>query len=88
MVHVIDSKEVQRSWHLRVQHVEHHRFQHQDKGHKHFVAPGFIQFEGLTEEDDRHGNRQDDQHQVGNLYVVHQPGADKYHHYRSGQHAE
>ncbi len=88
MVHVIDSKEVQRCRHLRVQHVEHNRFQHQDEGHEHLVAPGFIQFECLTEEDDSHGNRQDDQHQVGNLHVVHQPGADKYHHYRTGQHVQ
>ncbi len=39
MMHVVDGKEVQRCWHLGVENVKHHRFEHQDKGDKHFIAP-------------------------------------------------
>ncbi|STG50920.1 Uncharacterised protein [Escherichia coli] len=49
-MHVVDGKEVQRRWHLGVENVKHHRFEHQDKGDKHFIAPGFIQLECLTKE--------------------------------------
>jgi len=81
MMHVVDGKEVQRRWHLGVENVKHHRFEHQDKGDKHFIAPGFIQLECLTKEDDGDDDGENNQHQIGDFYVVHQPGADEDHHH-------
>ena len=88
MVDVVDRKEVERGGHLRVQNIKQHRLQHQDKGDEHFVAPGLIKLEGLAEEENRHHHREDNQHQVGNFDVMHQPGADKNHDHRSGQHVQ
>lgn len=81
MMHVVDGKEVQRCWHLGVENVKHHRFEHQDKGDKHFIAPGFIQLECLTKEDDGDDDGENNQHQIGDFYVVHQPCAYEDHHH-------
>ena len=78
---VVDGKEVQRCWHLGVENVKHHRFEHQDKGDKHFIAPGFIQLECLTKEDDGDDDGENNQHQIGDFYVVHQPCAYEDHHH-------
>ena len=78
---IVDGKEVQRRWHLGVENVKHHRFEHQDKGDKHFIAPGFIQLECLTKEDDGDDDGENNQNQIGDFYVVHQPGADEDHHH-------
>lgn len=86
MMHVVDGKEVQRRWHLGVENVKHHRFEHQDKGDKHFIAPGFIQLECLTEENKGDHNTQGNQYQIGDFDVVHQPGADIDHRDRANQH--
>ena len=67
MMHVVDGKEVQRRWHLGVENVKHHRFEHQDKGDKHFIAPGFIQLECLTKEDDGDDDGENNQHQIGDF---------------------
>ena len=78
---IVDGKEVQRCWHLGVENVKHHRFEHQDKGDKHFIAPGFIQLECLTKEDDGDDDGENNQHQIGDFYVVHQPCTDEDHHH-------
>ena len=78
---VVDGKEVQRCWHLGVENVKHHRFEHQDKGDKHFIAPGFIQLECLTKEDDGDDDGENNQHQIGDFYVVHQPCTYEDHHH-------
>ena len=78
---IVDGKEVQRCWHLGVENVKHHRFEHQDKGDKHFIAPGFIQLECLTKEDDGDDDGENNQHQIGDFYVVHQPCTYEDHHH-------
>ncbi len=78
-MYVIDCEEIQRCRHLCVQNIKQHRFKHQDKSDEHFVASGFIQTKRFTEEENDDHNRQDDQHQVGDFYVMHQPGAEENH---------
>ncbi len=83
---VIDGEEVQRGRHLGVENVKQHRLDHQDKGDEHFVAPGFIKAKRLAEKERNDHDRQDNQHQVGDHHVMHQPGAEKNHYHRTGQH--
>ncbi len=79
MMHVINRKEVQRGRHLRIQNVKQHGFNHQNKRHEHFIAAGFIQTKRFAKEENSDDDRKDDEHQIGNLNVVHQPGAEENH---------
>ena len=87
-MHVIDGEEVQRGWHLGIQDIKHHRFEHQDEGDEHLVAAGFIEAESFAEEENRHHDGQHDQHQVGDFNVMHQPGAEENHHHGADQHVQ
>ena len=42
---------------------------------------GFIQLECLTKEDDGDDDGENNQHQIGDFYVVHQPCTDEDHHH-------
>ncbi len=77
MMDVVDGEEVQRGRHLGIQNVKQHRLDHQNKGDEHFVASSFIEAKRLTEKERNNHDRQNNQHQVGDHHVMHQPGAEK-----------
>ncbi|MNE80343.1 hypothetical protein D3C80_1769050 [compost metagenome] len=73
MLDVMDGEEVQRGRHLGIQHEEHHRFQHQQKGDDHLAACRTVQRKGFLGEHDHNTQGDNRQRPAGNDLVVQQP---------------
>ena len=87
VLNVTNREEVQRGWHLAVQHEEDNRFQHQNESHDHLTTRRTGHREGFFTKDDNDTQCNHAQNHTCDALVVQQPGrySHQNHHADNGQ---
>ena len=83
VLNVTNGEEVQRGWHLAVQHEEDNRFQHQNEGHDHLTTGSTLHSECFFREDNHDTQRHNAQNGTCDTLVVQQPGSDGRQHHNA-----